>query len=72
MPNMARRSRTAVLKRQRERKKAEKAEAKRAERRDREDAPSTGQTVASQDDLAALGLADPGPEVDRIDEQSND
>ncbi len=67
---MARRSRTAVLKRQRERKKAEKAEAKRADRRDRQDAPSTGQAVASQDDLAALGLADPGPEADPEDDQN--
>ena len=65
---MARRSRTAVLKRQRERKKAEKAEAKRAERRDRQDAPLAGQAVASEDDLAALGLADPV----RNDDQNNE
>lgn len=55
---MARRSRTAVLKRQAERKRAEKVEAKRAERRERQNAPSAGQTVVPQDDLAALSLAD--------------
>jgi hypothetical protein len=56
---MARRSRTAILKRQGERKRAEKVEAKRPERRERQNAPSAGQAVASQDDLAALSLADP-------------
>ena len=61
---MARRSRTAVLKRQRERKKLEKADLKRAHRLERQEALSTGQTVASGDDLAALGLADPEPESD--------
>lgn len=65
---MARRSRTAVLKRQRERKKAEKAEIKRAQRLERQEAPSDGQTVASQDDLAALGLAEPEPESDDSDD----
>ena len=61
---MARRGRTAVLKRQRERKKAEKAELKRAQRLERQDAPSTGDSVASQDDLDALGLAAPEPASD--------
>ena len=56
---MARKSRTAVLKRQRERKKMEKAELKRATKTERQEASSSGQTVASQDDLAALGLAEP-------------
>jgi hypothetical protein len=55
---MARRSRTAVLKRQGKRKPAEKVEAKRAERRERQNAPSAGQAVASEDDLAALSLGD--------------
>lgn len=59
---MARKSRTAVLKRQRERAKAEKAEQKRMQAQERQEAPSTGQTVASRDDLVALGLADPDPE----------
>lgn len=53
---MARRGRTAVLKRQRERKKAEKAEIKRAQRLERRDAPSEGGAVAEAEDLAALGL----------------
>lgn len=63
---MARRGREGVLKRQRERKKAEKAALKREERASREPAPeSTGQQVASADDLAAYGLApDPEPESD--------
>lgn len=61
---MARRGRTAVLKRQRERKKAEKAELKRSQRHERQEAPSTGQPVASQDDLDALGLFAPEPEPD--------
>ena len=56
---MARKSKTAVLKRQRERKKMEKAELKRATKTERQEASSGGQAVASQDDLAALGLAEP-------------
>ena len=62
---MARKNRTAVLKRQRERKKMEKAELKRAqrnERNERKEGASTGQLVASADDLDALGLLDPAPE----------
>ena len=59
---MARKNRTAVLKRQRERKKMEKAELKRAQRDERKEGPSTGQTVASADDLDALGLLQPATE----------
>ena len=59
---MARKNRTAVLKRQRERKKMEKAELKRAQRNERKEGASTGQLVASADDLDALGLLDPAPE----------
>jgi len=58
---MARKNRTAVLKRQRERKKAEKAELKRAQRDERKEAPSTGQAVASTEDLDALGLLSAPP-----------
>jgi hypothetical protein len=59
---MARKSKTAVLKRMRERKKMEKAEIKRAEKLERQQAESNGQTVASYDDLAALGLVSTEPE----------
>ncbi len=55
---MARKSRQGVLKRQRERKKAEKAALKRDERAQRSHAePGGGTEVATQDDLAAYGLA---------------
>ena len=64
---MARRGRTAVLKRQRERKKAEKAEMKRAQRLERREAPSDGGVVAEQEDLAALGLV---PEPEESEEDS--
>ena len=64
---MARRNRTAVLKRQRERKKMEKAELKRAQRSERKEAPPTGQVVASADDLDALGLLESAPEPDSQD-----
>jgi hypothetical protein len=52
---MARKSRTAVLKRQREAKKAEKAAMKREKRVMREDDESGGQ-VATVDDLAGYGF----------------
>jgi hypothetical protein len=52
---MARKSKTAVLKRQRELKKAEKAAAKREKRAMREGV-SPDQEVASRDDLAGYGF----------------
>ena len=52
---MARKSRTAVLKRQREAKKAEKAAMKREKRVMREEDESGGQ-VATADDLAGYGF----------------
>ena len=52
---MARKSRTAVLKRQREAKKAEKASMKREKRELRADDESGGQ-VATVDDLAGYGF----------------
>jgi hypothetical protein len=55
---MARRSKQAVLKRQRERKKAEKAAAKREEKARRQAEESDGSRVASAEDLAGYGLAD--------------
>jgi hypothetical protein len=59
---MARRSKTTILKRQRERKKMEKAAIKREERERRKQEESDGSQVASQDDLAAYGLVDPDAE----------
>ncbi len=53
---MARKSRTAVLKRQREAKKAEKAAMKREKRIIREE-DETGGQVATSDDLAGYGYA---------------
>jgi hypothetical protein len=54
---MARKSRTAVLKRQREAKKAEKAAMKREKRMVREEDESGGQ-IATADDLAGYGFGD--------------
>lgn len=57
---MARKSRTAVLKRQREAKKAEKAAMKREKRMERESTRGeTGGQVASADDLAGYGFSEP-------------
>ena len=62
---MARKSKTAVLKRQRELKKAEKAAAKREKRAEREGVP-TDQDVATHDDLAGYGLVEEEePEVEQ-------
>lgn len=52
---MARKSRTAVLKRQREAKKAEKAALKREKREMRES--EGGEKVATAEDLAGYGFA---------------
>jgi hypothetical protein len=63
---MARKSKTAVLKRQRELRKAEKAAAKREKRATREGVPSD-QEVATTEDLAGYGFPvdDSEPERDR-------
>jgi hypothetical protein len=54
---MARKSRTAVLKRQREVRKAEKAAAKR-EKRDMREPDTTGEpNIATSDDLAGYGFS---------------
>jgi hypothetical protein len=53
---MARRSRTAILKRQREVKKAEKAAAKREKRELRESAEPSDPKVATTDDLRGYGF----------------
>ena len=63
---MARKSKTAVLKRQRELKKAEKAAAKREKRAAREGV-SAERSVATYDDLAGYGLVDRERENDRDD-----
>ena len=63
---MARKSKTAVLKRQRELKKAEKAAAKREKRAMREGV-SAERSVATYDDLAGYGLVDREREGDRDD-----
>jgi hypothetical protein len=60
---MARKSRTAVLKRQREAKKAEKAAMKREKRLERESTRGeAGGQVASADDLAGYGFGEPEEE----------
>jgi hypothetical protein len=61
---MARKSRTGVLKRQREMKKAEKAALKREKRDTRSEQDTEGAQVATADDLAAYGLGG-GDEDDR-------
>jgi hypothetical protein len=53
---MARKSRTAVLKRQREARKAEKAAAKREKREMREPAPDSKSNVATREDLEGYGF----------------
>jgi hypothetical protein len=55
MVHMARKSRTAVLKRQREVRKAEKAAQKREKREARQGTPSQSR-VATADDLAGYGF----------------
>jgi hypothetical protein len=54
---MARKSRTAVLKRQREAKKAEKAALKREKREERSSEAGGEPKVATADDLAGYGFA---------------
>ena len=63
---MARKSKTAVLKRQRELKKAEKAAAKREKRATREGV-SAERSVATYDDLAGYGLVDRDRDHERDD-----
>ncbi len=61
---MARKSRTAVLKRQREAKKAEKAAMKREKREVRVAASSGEQKIATAEDLEGYGFANDEPEPD--------
>ena len=62
---MARRSRTAILKRQREVKKAEKAAAKREKRELRESSEPTDSKVATADDLKGYGFYPDSDDDDR-------
>ncbi|HEY5656831.1 MAG TPA: hypothetical protein VIY27_03490 [Myxococcota bacterium] len=62
---MARKSRTAVLKRQREARKAEKAAAKREKREMREQTPEGDSNVATREDLAGYGFPVDQPDRDR-------
>ena len=66
---MARKSRTAVLKRQREAKKAEKAAMKREKREIRTSESSGEPRVATTDDLAGYGFDD-GEETSETEEAS--
>ncbi len=59
---MARKSRTAVLKRQREAKKAEKAAMKREKRELRISAESSDEKVATAEDLEGYGFDNDEPE----------
>ena len=72
---MARRSRTSVLKRQREaqkrqreKRKAEKAAAK----RERRHGKPQGTAMASREDLIALGVIEPPPPADEESEDKGD
>ncbi len=67
---MARKSRTAVLKRKREVKKAEKAAMKREKRSLREAAESDGSKVATADDLAGYGYDSDSPEETEEESES--
>jgi len=67
---MARKSRTAVLKRQREAKKAEKAAMKREKRTEREEQRGEGGQVATTDDLAGYGFQSEDDEEPQADERS--
>ena len=62
---MAKKGRTAVLKRQREVKKAERAAMKREKREIRKDSETGGDSVATADDLAGYGF---GPDPDEVEE----
>ena len=53
---MAKKGRTAILKRQREVKKAERAAMKREKRETRKEAESSSETVATAEDLAGYGF----------------
>ena len=61
---MAKKGRTAVLKRQREVKKAERAALKREKRESRKESETSSDSVATAEDLAGYGF---GPDEDEAD-----
>jgi hypothetical protein len=66
---MAKKGRTAILKRQREVKKAERAALKREKREIRKEDESEPDAVATAEDLEGYGF---GPSDDEIEEKEND
>lgn len=66
---MARKGRTAILKRQREVKKAERAAMKREKREVTKEEESDGGGVATAEDLEGYGF---GPSEDEADQEEND
>ncbi len=64
------RSRTAVLKRQREVRKTEKQQLKREKREERGETDESGGVVATQDDLAGYGFPINDEEIDGTDAAS--
>lgn len=69
-PVMAKKGKTAVLKRQREVRKAEKAALKREQRDQRAQTKGSHSHVATRDDLAGYGLAD--EDEDQPEDASSD
>ena len=65
---MARKSRTAVLKRQREAKKAEKAQFKRDKRAARDTDPGGEPRIATRDELAGYGMVEEEEVEDEAEE----
>ena len=66
---MAKKGRTAVLKRQREVKKAERAALKREKRESRKDAESSSDDIATAEDLADYGF---GPDEEDDDAERDE
>ena len=66
---MAKKGRTAILKRQREVKKAERAAMKREKREITKEEESDGGGVATAEDLEGYGF---GPSEDEVDEEESD
>jgi hypothetical protein len=67
--SMAKKGRTAVLKRQREVKKAERAALKREKRESRKELETPSDSVATAEDLAGYGM---GPDEDEADEEQEE
>jgi hypothetical protein len=66
---MAKKGRTAVLKRQREVKKAERAALKREKRESRKDSETGADGIATAEDLAGYGF---GPDDDEADSDQDE